>query len=95
MAQFEAARVNPTGELPEPMQPMEANPALNAKDGFELDEVDNAIFANHGTQLVGHFLVDATGIVRWAQIEALDGPNSLCIFPTAAQICAAASRLGR
>ena len=75
MEQFMAARVNPTGELPEPTQPMEANPVLNAKDGFEMDEADHAILANHGTQLVGHFLVDADGIVRWVQIEALDGPN--------------------
>lgn len=93
MAQFEAARVNPTGELPEPLQPMASNPVLNAKDGFELDEVDQAIFADHGTQLVGHFLVDAAGIVRWVHIEATDGPNSLCIFPNAAQIIAAAGSL--
>jgi len=95
MAQFEAARINPTGELPEPTQPMAANPVLNAKDGFELDEADNAILANHGAQLVGHFLVDATGIVGWAQIEAHDGPNSISIFPTGAQIIAAAGSLGR
>ncbi|MBS0339071.1 MAG: redoxin domain-containing protein [Proteobacteria bacterium] len=95
MAQFAAARINPTGELSAPTQPMEANGALNAKDGFEPDEIDSAIFARHGTQLVGHFLVDAAGIVRWAKIEAVDGPNSLCIFPDAAQIISAADRLGR
>jgi peroxiredoxin len=95
MAQFEAARVNPTGELAEPTQPMAANPILNAKDGFELDQADEAIFAEHGTQLAGHFLVDRAGIVGWAQIEALDGPNSLCIFPSAAEIVAAAGRLAR
>jgi peroxiredoxin len=95
MAQFAAARINPTGELPEPMNPMEANPVLNAKDGFEMEEADHAILANHPTQLVGHFLVDAAGIVSWVQIEALDGPNSLSIFPTPAQIIAAAASLGR
>ena len=95
MAQFEAARINPTGELPQPLQPIEGNSALNAKDGFELDEADNAILANHATQLVGHFLVDAEGIVGWSQIEARDGPNSLCVFPSAAQIIAAAGSLGR
>jgi len=93
MAQFQAARINPTGELPEPWQPMAANPVLNAKDGFELDDTDKAIFEKHGTQLVGRFLVDASGIVRWAQIEAPDGPNSLCTFPTAAQIVAAAGAM--
>ncbi|NRP73782.1 putative peroxiredoxin bcp [Ensifer psoraleae] len=91
--QFEGARINPTGELPQPLQPMAANVVLNAKDGFEPDETDNAIFANHGTQLVGHFLVDAAGIVRWAQLEARDGPDSLCTFPTAAEIIAAADNL--
>ncbi|MBS0451395.1 MAG: redoxin domain-containing protein [Proteobacteria bacterium] len=95
MAQFAAARINPNGELSAPTQPMEANDVLNARDGFELDEIDKAIFARHGTQLVGHFLVDAAGIVRWVKIEAVDGPNSLCIFPNAAQIIAAAGALGQ
>ena len=95
LAEFEAARINPTGELPEPAQPMAANPVLNTKDGFALDDVDEAIFADHGTQLVGHFLVDAAGIVRWAQMEARDGPNSLCIFPAPGQIIAAAGKLER
>ena len=95
MEQFGAARINPTGELPEPLQPMEANVVLNAKDGFELDETDQAILANHGTQLVGHFLVDAVGRVGWAQIEARDGPNSLGTFPGATEIIAAVGSLGR
>ena len=93
MADFLDARINPGGEMPEPLPPMEANTVLNAKDGFELDEADKTIFANHGTQLVGHFLVNADGIVGWAQIEARDGPNSLGVFPTAAEIMAAAGKL--
>lgn len=95
MEQFGAARINPTGELPEALQPMEANVVLNAKDGFELDEADHAILANHGTQLVGHFLVDAAGVVGWAQIEARDGPIGLGTFPTAAEIIAAVGSLER
>ena len=92
-AQFEAARINPTGELPEALHPMAANPMLNATDGFVLSEADHAIFANHPTQLVGHFLIDADGIVRWVQIEARDGPNSLSIFPTAVEMLAAADSI--
>lgn len=95
MEEFEASRINPTGELPEPTNPMAANTVLNAKDGFEMVKADHAIFASHGTQLAGHFLVDAEGIVVWVQIEALDGPNSLSIFPTPSQIIAAAGSLGR
>ncbi|QRM57194.1 redoxin domain-containing protein (plasmid) [Sinorhizobium sp. BG8] len=93
MAQFEAVRINPTGELPEALHPMAANPVLNAQDAFELDDADHAMFTSHPTQLVGHFLVDADGIVRWVQIEAHDGPDSLSIFPNAAEMLAAADSL--
>jgi len=95
MADFEAARINPTGELPQPTQPLAANAALNAMDGFELDESDKAIMASHPTQLVGHFLVDGSGTIAWANIEARDGPSSLCYFPDAAEIIAAVGALGR
>ena len=47
------------------------------------------------TQLAGHFLVDAAGKVAWTQIEAPDGPHSIGIFPTPAELIAAAKRLGR
>lgn len=92
-ADFEAARINPTGELPEPVQPMRANDVLNAMDGFEPDETDDRIFATHGTQLVGHFLVDAAGIVRWSEIEARFGPEEIGVFPTSAEIMTAVGKI--
>jgi hypothetical protein len=92
---FMAARVNPTGELDEPLQPIETNAVLNAKQGFEMEPADQAILAAHMTQLAGHFLVDAEGKVAWTQIEAPDGPNGIGIFPTPAELIAAAERLGR
>ena len=95
MAQFMAARHNPTGELSAPLHPMEANAVLNAKEGFEMQEADNAIVATHGTQLAGHFLVDRDGMVRWTQIEAPGGPNELGTMPSAAQILAAVGQLAR
>ncbi|MGF6176800.1 peroxiredoxin-like family protein [Ensifer sp. 4252] len=88
--QFAAARINPNGEMAEPMPPMEANTVLNAKDGFELQDVDRSIFENHGTQLVGHFLVDGLGRIAWAKLEARGGPEELGTFPTAERIIAAA-----
>ena len=60
---FMAARVNPTGELDEPLQPIETNAVLNAKQGFEMEPADQAILAAHMAQLGGHFLVDAEGKV--------------------------------
>jgi peroxiredoxin len=86
MQAFQSARINPTGELPQPTQPMEANDVLNAKDGFELHEADKKIFASHGTQLTGHFLIDAGGVVRWASVEAPGGPGGLCHFPSPREI---------
>jgi peroxiredoxin len=87
---FAAARVNPTGELVAPMQPMEANTALNAKDKFELIPADEEIVAAHGTQLGGHFLIDASGTVRWMHIEAERGYNDIGRFPGPEEIVAAA-----
>ena len=56
-------------------------------------EADDAMLASHPTQLAGHFLIDAQGIVSWVQIEAVDGPNSISLFPTAADIIAATGGL--
>jgi peroxiredoxin len=38
---FATARIDPTGELGAPTQPMEANTVLNRKDGFQLTAADN------------------------------------------------------
>ena len=95
MPQFMAARVNPGGLLETPMHPMEGNVWLNAREGFEMLDADNAIVAAHGTQLAGHFLVDGDGIVRWTQIEAPNSPNELATMPSAAEILAAVGSLSR
>jgi hypothetical protein len=92
---FAAARINPTGELPEPLHPMEANTVLNAKDGFTLTAVDEAIFAAHGAQLAGHFLIDRDGVVRWTSIEAEQGVGDVARFPSATELLAAARSLPR
>jgi len=60
-----------------------------------MEPADQAILAAHMAQLVGHFLVDAEGKVAWRQIEAPEGPNGIGIFPTPAELIAAAERLGR
>jgi hypothetical protein len=90
---FAAARVNPTGELPEPLHPIEANSALNSKDGFVPTPVDDEVFARHGAQLGGHFLIDRRGIVRWSSIEGEAGVNAIASFPAPAEILAATKTL--
>ena len=91
---FAAARIDPTAELPAPLQPLDANAALNAKDGFTLTSVDDEIFAAHGTQLAGHFLIDRGGTVRWTSIEAERGVNDIGRFPTAGDLVAVSRALG-
>jgi peroxiredoxin len=91
---FAAVRINPTGELPSPLHPMEANVALNAKDGFVLTKVDEDVFATHGAQLGGHFLIDRDGIIRWTHIEAQRGVHELTKFPSPTEIVSAARCLG-
>ncbi len=87
------ARINPTGELPEPLPPLEANAALNERDGFELTDGDLAILQVNPAQLAGHFLIDRGGIIRWARVEAEQGVSEIGQFPTPAEIVSAARSL--
>ena len=93
MGQLQSTLLNPTGELPEPMDPFAASEVLNRRDGFELTEVDQQIAAEHATQLAGHFLVDRAGIIRWGQIEAGERIGDLAKFPTDDEILRAARGL--
>ena len=93
MGQLQAAAINPTGELPAPLNPLEANAALNQKDGFQLTPVDEQIFAAHGTQLAGHFLVDRHGILRWTRVEARDRIADISKFPSEEELLTAARTL--
>lgn len=95
LQQFQSTLINPTGELPAPLNAMEANMALNAKDGFQLTEVDEQIMAAHATQLVGHFLIDREGIIRWRHVEAEARATDLGRLPSDTEILAAVAHLPR
>jgi peroxiredoxin len=95
MRQAETTLINPTGELPAPLPGFAANVALNEMEGFTLTEVDEQIFAAHGTQLAGHFLIDRQGIIRWAHVEAERTPTDIGRFPGEEEILAALASLPR
>lgn len=80
-------------ELPAPQDPFAANDALNQRDGFEPNEIDQQIAAAHGTQLAGYFLIDRNGSIRWLFIEAAERMSDLTKFPSEEEILAAARRL--
>ena len=91
--EFLSARVNPTGEMAAPVNPLESNDVLNALDGFQPTEADDHIRGQHGTQLVGLFLIDRDGVVRWRYLEGETTPADIGRLPGPAEIVEAAARL--
>ncbi len=90
MAQMAATRINPTGELPEPLPILEAGAALTRADGFVPTETDQAEMQAQWPQLKGQFLIDRDGIVRWRNIEcAKEGLAGVGKFPMDGEILAA------
>ena len=90
-----SVRMNPTGELPAPLSPLEIGAELNRRDGFEMTQADEQIYAAHGGLLNGLFLLDREGIVRWAHIEAQDRISDFGKAVPEAEILAAARALPR
>lgn len=97
MADIMEMRINPTGELPEPMNPIQGADYLNQIDGFQPapDAASAEEEAAAGPQLIGSFLVDRDGIVRWTFLEAAGGPNGFGGIPQTREIFAAAADLPR
>jgi peroxiredoxin len=77
-------------ELPAPMNLMAAAQVLNTRDGYEMTEADQQTFATHGMQWAGQFLIDTSGTIRWAYVEAPDSPDQYGHVPNDDEILAAA-----
>jgi len=92
--ELRAVRGNPTGDLPGPLPILEAANTLDAMDRFEFTETDNEEMERQFGQLVGQFLVDRHGIIRWANIEcAKEGLAGIGRFPADEELVAAARAL--
>jgi len=91
MSDAKAMRVELPGEMPEPMDPFAALEYLNNKDGYDITGVDQQVIATGVGQLVGQFLLDRDGVVRWTFTEVDSG---LCSFPNAQEMMSAASHIG-
>jgi peroxiredoxin len=88
---MEQTRINPTGELPEPMPIPKAAQALTELDGFAPNPTDQRDVARQWPQLKGFFLIDREAIVRWAHIECADeGLAGVGKFPSEDVILGAA-----
>jgi peroxiredoxin len=92
----ETTRIDPYGELPEPLPIMEVAVAMARKDGYVENDTDKADLERQWPQLKGQFLIDRDGIVRWANIEcASEGAAGVGKFPSAEVILDAARALPR
>jgi peroxiredoxin len=88
-------RINPTGELPEPLPIPAAAEALERLDGYTPTDTDKADFERQGAQLKGEFLIDRDGIVRWSYVEcAKEGLAGVGKLPSEEEILVAARALG-
>ena len=93
MSDVKSMRLNVPGEMPEPMDPFATLEYLNKKDNYDIAEADQQMIATGVGQLVGQFLLDRDGVVRWTFSEVLDG--GLGAFPNSEAMMSAASRIGR
>ena len=89
---FRTVRTDVGGELPAPMSILDAVNALDEKDRFEFTPTDTEEMEQQFPQLVGQFLLDRAGIIRWVNIEgAQQGVAGVGKFPTDEEFLAAAA----
>jgi hypothetical protein len=88
-----AIRIHLPGELPEPMDVMTMDEFLNKKEGYEITEADQQMMASGQGQLVGQFLIDRCGIVRWSFTEVLEGGLTTFKAPNPEELASVASQV--
>jgi len=90
MAAVGAVRINPTGDLPEPMSPDRASAVLDQAEGYQRTDADLRDMERQWSLLKAQFFVDREGIVRWANVECeADGFAGIGKFPADDEILAA------
>jgi peroxiredoxin len=88
---METIRINPSGELPEPLPISQAAKALQERDGYVYTPTDQGDVERQWPQLKGLFLLDRDTIVRWAYIECeVEGMAGIGKLPSEDAILAAA-----
>ena len=70
---IEAAAAEMARELSKPTLPGQARASILGFDGFEPVESDRQDAERDQALVIGQFLIDSLGIVRWVQIERTPG----------------------
>ncbi|ENN86278.1 hypothetical protein RHSP_35009 [Rhizobium freirei PRF 81] len=86
-------RIEMPSELPQPMDPMSAMEFLDKADGYEITEDDKHMVATGEGQLVGEFLLDRDGVVRWCFTEAEEAGRHMFGIPAPREVMSAASNM--
>ncbi|WEX77017.1 AhpC/TSA family protein [Sinorhizobium numidicum] len=86
-------RVEMPGELPEPMNPIAGSQYLQQADGYQMTEEDKRMEATAMGQLVGEFLLDRDGVVRWCFTEATPDGGNMFRSPAPEEVMSAASQV--
>ena len=95
MAEVANMRIDFPGELPGPMDPMAASELLDKKDDYEITEADQQMIATGHGQLVGQFLLDRQGIVRWSFTEVPEGGRYMFGAPNPEELMSAVSKVAQ
>jgi peroxiredoxin len=95
MAAVKDMRVDIPGELPGPMDPIAATEILNKMDHYEVTEADEQMVATGHGQLVGQFLLDRQGIVRWSFTEVPEGGRYMFGAPSPQELMSAVSQVAQ
>lgn len=94
LAEVDALRIDPFGDLPEPQPVKQLSDTLSARDGYSMTAADQRDVELQWPQLKAFYLIDRDAIVRWAYVEcAEEGLPGLGKTPPAERIYAAARAL--
>jgi peroxiredoxin len=93
MAQASGLQIDLPGELPGPMGAIAAAEILDKKDGYEMTDADQQMSATGHGQLVGQFLLDREGIVRWSFTEVPEGGRYMFQAANAQELMSAVSKV--
>ncbi|MBZ9862982.1 redoxin domain-containing protein [Mesorhizobium sp. CA12] len=88
-------RVDIPGELPAPMDPFAASEFLDKKDHYEVTEADEQMMATGRGQLIGQFLLDRQGVVRWSFTEVPEGGRYMFGAPNPQELMSAVSQVAQ
>ncbi|RDL50075.1 Thiol-disulfide oxidoreductase ResA [Ensifer sp. M14] len=88
-----AMLIDMPGALPTAMDPWAASAFLDKADGYEIMQDDERMIAAGEGQLVGEFLLDRDGIVRWSFTEATADGHNMFGMPRREELMSAASNV--